>query len=232
MINTRKDIVTVGRRREILMFGAGQRFVHWLHTLAFAVLMLTGATLYMPWLSNSLARGEGGYTLRLLHRVGAVGFMLVPVLYVIFDPKGLAADMKRLLTWGKDDVGWFKAAPRYYFLGDEEAMPPQDKFNTGQKMFYLAVVTCMMLFIITGLVMWFAKGAVPVWMFQWSVFVHDLCTITYGAFFLLHLMLAVAHPLMRGALDEMIFGWVPEEYVKRHHAKYYQQKYGASQKEY
>jgi formate dehydrogenase subunit gamma len=221
------EIVTIGKRREILMFGGRQRFVHWLHTAAFILLMLTGLTLYIPWLSNSLARGEGGYVLRLVHRIGAVFFMLAPVLFAIFDPRGLVADLKRLLTWDKDDWGWFKAAPRYYFLGDDEAMPPQDKFNTGQKIFYLAVVTCAALFILTGLIMWFAKGAVPARMFQWSVFVHDLCTITYGAFFLLHLMLAVAHPLMRGALDEMIFGWVPEEYVKHHNAKYYQKRFGA-----
>jgi formate dehydrogenase subunit gamma len=228
MMNEEKEIVMVGKRKEVLMFGAGQRFVHWLHTAAFIVLTITGAMIYIPWLGESIARGDGGHVVRLVHRVGAIAFMLVPVLYVIFDPKELWADIKRLLTWGKDDVGWFKAAPRYYFLGDEEAMPPQDKFNTGQKIFYLVVAICMGIFIITGLIMWFGKGTVlpsfvvPTWVFQWSVFLHDLSMIAYVASFLLHLMLAVAHPLMRGAIDEMIFGWMTEDYVKSHHPKYYE----------
>jgi cytochrome b subunit of formate dehydrogenase len=36
---------------------------------------------------------------------------------------------------------------------------------------------------------------------------------------------------MKGAINGMLFGWMPEEYVKHHHAKYYQQKYGASESE-
>jgi formate dehydrogenase subunit gamma len=218
-------------RKELLMFNATQRLVHWLHTGAFALLMLTGIMIYVPWFSRTMASGEGGYVIRLLHRVGAVAFMLVPVIYIFFTPREWAAAMKRIFTWGKEDLGWARAAPAYYFLGDEEAMPPQDKYNTGQKLFYLVVVLCMAAFIGTGLVMWFGKGAVPAWMFQWSVFVHDLCTVAYGAFFLVHFVLSVMHPLMKGAINGMLFGWMPEEYVKHHHAKYYQQKYGASESE-
>jgi formate dehydrogenase subunit gamma len=205
------------------MFDITQRLVHWLHTAAFAVLMLTGIVLYIPWFGSSVGAGDGGYVIRLLHRVGAVAFMLVPLIYVIFSPRAFFAAMKRVFTWGKEDLGWLQAAPAYYFLGDEEAMPPQDKYNTGQKLFYLVVVVCMVGFIVTGLLMWFGKGVLPVGIFQWSVFVHDLCTIAYGAFFLVHFVLSVMHPLMKGALNGMIFGWMPEDYVKHHHAKYYEQ---------
>jgi formate dehydrogenase subunit gamma len=211
------------KRDEILVFSAGQRFVHWLHTVAFAVLMVTGVALYAPWFGNTVAAGAGGHAVRLVHRIGAIAFMLVPVCYLLFDPAGLFAAMKRVFTWGKEDLGWLRAAPAYYFQGDEEAMPPQDKYNTGQKLFYLVVIVCMVGFIVTGLIMWFAKGAVAVWIFQWSVFLHDLCTIAYAAFFLVHFALSVMHPLMKGALNGMLFGWMPREYVKQHHAKYYEE---------
>jgi formate dehydrogenase subunit gamma len=161
--------------------------------------------------------------LRLIHRIGAILFMLVPVIYIVFDPKGWVADMKRIFTWGSDDLGWLKAAPRYYFFGDEEAMPPQDKFNTGQKLFYLVVVVCMVGFIVTGLIMWLWRDAVSPTVFQWSVLLHDICAIAYAAFFLVHFMLSAMHPLMKGAINGMLFGWMSEEYVKRHHAKYYEQ---------
>jgi len=62
-----------------------------------------------------------------------------------------------------------------------------------------------------------------VWVFQWSVILHDLCTIAYAAFFLIHFLLSVMHPLMKGAINGMLFGWMPEEYIKHHHAKYYEQ---------
>ncbi|MGD2178823.1 MAG: hypothetical protein PVG71_13495, partial [Anaerolineae bacterium] len=118
--------------RQLLMFNTTQRFVHWLHTAAFALLMVTGVVLYVPWFGASVGAGEGGYVVRLVHRVGAVAFMLVPVAYVFFSPREFVAAMKRVFTWSKADLGWLRAAPAYYFLGDEEAMPPQDKYNTGQ----------------------------------------------------------------------------------------------------
>ena len=214
-------------RKEILMFNTTQRLVHWLHTAAFALLMLTGIMIYVPWFSRTMATGSGGYVIRALHRLGAIAFMLVPVIYIVFSPKECLEAMKRIFTWGKEDLGWLQAAPAYYFLGDEEAMPPQDKYNTGQKLFYLVVVVCMAGFIFTGLLMWFGKQLVPAWAFQWSVFIHDLCTVAYGAFFLVHFVLSVMHPLMKGAINGMLFGWMPEDYVKHHHAKYYQEKYGA-----
>ncbi|HHN94307.1 MAG TPA: hypothetical protein ENK17_06025 [Anaerolineae bacterium] len=211
------------QQKEILMFSTGQRFVHWLHAIAFGLLITTGAMLYIPAFSTTIAQGAGGQMLRLIHRIGAIAFMLVPVIYIVFDPKGWVADMKRIFTWGSDDLGWLKAAPRYYFLGDEEGMPPQDKFNTGQKLFYLVVVVCMVGFIVTGLIMWLWREAVSPTVFQWSVVLHDLCAIAYAAFFLVHFMLSAMHPLMKGAINGMLFGWMSEEYVKRHHAKYYEQ---------
>jgi cytochrome b subunit of formate dehydrogenase len=44
-----------------------------------------------------------------------------------------------------------------------------------------------------------------------------------SAFFLVHFYLAVAHPLMRAGLNAIRFGFFPEEYVKRHHAKWYEE---------
>jgi len=211
------------KQKELLVFNTTERFVHWLHTAAFALLMITGAILYIPLFGHSLGRDASGYMVRLIHRIGAVAFMLVPVLYIVSDPRTFLADMKRILTWGLSDFGWLAAAPRYYFLGDEEAMPPQGKYNTGQKLFYLTVAVCMVGFIVTGLIMWLGKGTVSAGLFQWSVFVHDLCTIAYAAFFLVHFVLAVAHPLMKGMLTAILFGWAPEEYVKQHHAKYYEE---------
>ena len=90
-------------KKEILMFGTGQRFVHWLHTAAFATLIVTGAMIYVAPFGNSIARGDGGHLIRLTHRVGAIAFMLVPICYFVFDPRGLFGSLKRIFSWSKDD---------------------------------------------------------------------------------------------------------------------------------
>jgi len=210
------------KEKPILFFTTTQRFVHWLHVMAFLLLLVTGVVLYVPQF-HPFAKGLAGETSRLLHRIGAILLAAVPLIYIIFDPRQFARSMKEIFTWSSDDLGWLKGAPAYYFLGDEKAMPPQGKFNTGQKLFYLTVVIALVIFGLTGLIMWFGKGVVPVALFQWSVFLHDLAAIATAAFFLVHFMLSVMHPLMKGSLESMLFGWIGEEYVKSHHRKWYEE---------
>lgn len=209
-------------KRTILAFSTAQRFVHWLIVVAFSVLVLTGMVLYVPQLWP-LAQGEAGMLLRQFHRWGVIIAFVATLIYIIFDLRGLATSMKRILTWSPDDMSWLRAAPAYYFFGDDSAMPPQDKFNTGQKLWYLTVVIGGLALFITGLLIWFGKGSIPAGLFQWSVFLHDLAAIAVSAFFLVHLYLAIAHPMMRAGLDAIRFGFFPEEYVKHHHAKWYEE---------
>jgi formate dehydrogenase subunit gamma len=207
-------------KKTIVAFSSTQRLVHWLVVVAFSLLILTGMVLYVPGL-GPLARGEAGWIFRQWHRWGVIIAALAAIIYVILDLKGLVTSMKKIFTWSGDDLGWLEAAPAYYFFGDESAMPPQDKYNTGQKLWYLIVVIGGLVLGITGLLMWFGKGSIPPTLFQWSVFLHDLAAIAMTAFFLVHFYLATMHPLMKAGLDSMRFGTFPEEYVKTHHAKWY-----------
>jgi len=204
----------------IRIFTTQERLVHWLHTVTFAVLLLTGLFMYFQDLRPFVV-GDAGELSRFLHRMGALVMGIVPLLFILTDYKTFFANVRRLLSWGKEDLEWLKGAPRYYFLGDESAIPPQPKFNTGQKLLYVVVMVGYLVFGVTGLLMWGGKGAVDPLLFMLCVFVHDLMFIAWFAFFLVHLALAVIHPLMKGALDGMVFGWMPEKYVEHHHAKYY-----------
>jgi cytochrome b subunit of formate dehydrogenase len=47
--------------------------------------------------------------------------------------------------------------------------------------------------------------------------------------FLVHFALSVMHPLMRGAINGMLSGWVPEEYIRSHHAMWYEEIAGEQQ---
>ena len=209
-------------RREVLAFNAAERFVHWLTVASFTVLLFTGLVLYLPQLSP-FAMGPAGQACRLLHRAAAIAFGLVPFIYLLFDPWGLVNSVREIFTWSRSDFGWLKAAPTYYFLGDEEAMPPQSRFNTGQKLFYCTVVITIFILGVTGLVMWFDKGTAPPLLWQWTVILHDLAMIALTGMTMVHVVLATIHPVMEGGIAAMLTGWLPEEYVARHHAKWYEQ---------
>lgn len=193
------------------------RILHWIHSGAFVLLFLTGLILFIPGLS---ALAEDSWT-RVIHRIGAVIFIVIPIIYLIINPAAVGRGLKKAFTWSSADMGWLKAAPGYYFLGREKGMPPQDDMNSGQKVWWLITIVFGAIFVITGLIMWFGKTSAPPSLLEWMVFIHDIAFIVTGAMFLLHIYLGVFHPMMNEAWGSMWRGKISEEYAKKHHAKWY-----------
>lgn len=219
-----KDTTEAVTIRWIPKYTLVERTMHWLHTATFVPLALTGLILYLPFL-QPLAQGGAGQLLRLIHRVAAVLFGLLPILYLIIQPRRLLMSLREFL-FDKEDIGWLKGAFGYYLLGKHAAMPPQGRFNTGEKMNGMIMVLSWITFGITGLVMWFGKGIVSTTLFRWMVVFHDLAMIASVCMFLVHLYLAVAHPLMWAGLVSMRFGVTSADYAAEHHARWY---YGPKQ---
>ena len=193
------------------------RILHWIHSGAFVLLFLTGLILFIPGLG---VLAEDGWT-RVIHRIGAVIFIIIPIIYLIINPAAVGRGLKKAFSWNSEDMGWLKAAPGYYFLGRETDMPPQDEMNTGQKMWWLMTIVFGLIFVLTGLVMWFAKTTAAPGVLQWMTFIHDVAFIVTGAMFLLHIYLGVFHPMMTEAWSSMTGGKISAEYAKKHHAKWY-----------
>jgi formate dehydrogenase subunit gamma len=204
--------------RWIPRYSSLERFLHWGHAFTFIPLALTGIVLFTPAL-EPLARGDAGLFMRLVHRIAAVFFVGVPIVYALLEPRRLLQTL-RDLRFGKDDLNWLKGVFPYYLLGRHIAMPPQSRFNTGEKLNVVVLVSGTILFAITGAIMWFGKGLIPVELYQACVMVHDLTMIATVAMFILHFYLAVIHPMMWQSLVSMRYGYVSESYAREHHAKW------------
>jgi formate dehydrogenase subunit gamma len=158
-----------------------------------------------------------------IHRIGAAIFIIAPLIYIPMNWQATKRGIKEAFSWGASDIGWLKAAPLYYFLGDEKDMPPQGSMNTGQRLWWLIVLVSGVIFTITGLIMWFAKTSAPAAVLQWMVFLHDVAFILAGTMLLLHIYLGLFHPLMNEAWKSIYKGTVSVEYAKKHHAKWYEE---------
>ena len=120
---------TVEHEHQVLRYRTKQRIVHALLATSFVVLLLTGLVLLwdpLGWLA------AGGWS-RLIHRIGAIGFLAVPAAYLILDRKGARELVYDSFRYDRDDIEWFKTMYRY-FLGHAVEMPPQGRLNAGQKL--------------------------------------------------------------------------------------------------
>jgi formate dehydrogenase subunit gamma len=213
------DSNTVVAIRWIPRYDQSERVLHWVHTATFFVLALTGMTLFFPWL-RPFAQGESGMICRLVHRIAGVIFAAVPIAYAVFKPRRLVATLKDLRVSSRD-FGWLKAVPFYYLLGRHGVMPPQGRFNAGEKMNIIVLASSTVLFTISGCVMWFGKGTVPAGLFNAMVILHVITMAAALTMFLVHFYLATVHPLMWQSLVGMRFGVVSESFAREHHAAWY-----------
>ncbi|MFC1903865.1 formate dehydrogenase subunit gamma [Chloroflexota bacterium] len=205
--------------QEVEMYRKPTRILHWIHMIAFCVLFLTGLVLFIPQLG---VLAQDSWT-RVIHRIAAVIFVVAPLIYIPMNWKSTKEGLKLAFSWGAGDIGWLKAAPRYYFFGDEKAMPAQGRMNTGQKMWWFIVIVFGVLLAITGVVMWFAKTTASPAVLQWMVFIHDIAFIVTGAMLFVHIYLGVIHPLMTESWKAIYKGKVSTEYARLHHGKWYEE---------
>ncbi len=207
----------MSEERTVERFKKRTVWLHWIHTLAFLILLVTGGILLIPGMGGAAA---GGIT-RLIHRITVVFFVGAPVIYFIRDPKMSLHFIRESFTWGIDDIRWVSKAPDYYFGGNEDDMPPQGHINTGQKMWQFIIIATSVIFLITGIIMWFFKEIVPAGLFQWSVVLHDFAFILAALMLLVHIYLGVVHPRMTESLKSMIDGKISRKYARNHYGKWY-----------
>jgi len=212
-------------QHEVERYRKPVRILHWVHAGAFVMLFLTGLVLFIPQL-GFLA--QDSWT-RVIHRMAAVIFVAAPIIYLPLNWQASWKGIKEAFSWGGDDIGWLKAAPRYYFLNDEKTMPPQPHMDTGQKMWWLIVIVFGVIFVLTGVIMWFFKEIAPVALLQWMVLLHDIAFIVTGTMLFVHIYLGVFHPLMTESWDAMTGGKISTEYAKSHHGRWYQDVTGGKE---
>lgn len=201
-------------------YNRSDMLMHWTVAAGFVLALITGYAVFFEGTSALLVT-EAGYIVRLLHRIGAVMFVVAPVIYFIFSKKRFG--FLQAFKWNKNDLGWLKAAPKHYFVGGG-GMPPQEKYNTGQKMYYLFAVVCGVLLAFTGFALWFGWFSSVMGLVM--IFIHDLSAILLTLFFFVHVYLTVFHPNERVSFNAMASGYMDKDYAEHHHELWYDEVNG------
>lgn len=191
-----------------------ERICHWLTGFAYVYCFATGLAFYSPYLFWLAVILGGGPTSRFWH----------PIIGVIF----VAAQIWMHQIWSDDvhmtaaDKEWLEKR-KYYIENQDEKVPPQGKFNAGQKIYYWAMFYGAFLLLFSGLFVWFPEY-VPRAVRPWMIFIHEgAALITIGAF-IIHVYMSVF--MVPGSVDAMVHGAVSKDWARTHHRLWFHQKTG------
>jgi len=191
----------------IRRFSKSERAIHWVNALGFFFVLATGLILYLPGLSIVVGRRQ---FIQDAHFYGGVGWVAsLLVVAVLGDRRGLLRTARELDVFQREDVNWLtRRRPR-----------EQPRFNAGQKINAALTAAFMVLFLVSGLLLWFGEQDTRL-RFASTVILHDGLLYASLALLLGHLYLALIHPTTRHALRGMVLGDVREDWARKHHARW------------
>lgn len=219
----REDVERVER------FNFVSRLTHWGHTVTFLLCLFTGLVLFLDGV-DWLAAVFGGYRgAGLVHRISAVFMTLFIIIFVIFNFKVLINWIKDILRFGKNDIIFVMKFP-LEFLGFHVKMPPQTKFNGGEKGNSMLTPTCVILLVISGYIMWFPSVFAP-GLVRLAYPIHDIAMVLSTFMVCMHGYLGSFHPGSGESFWGMWKGTVRADWAKHHHAIWYEETYGEKKAE-
>ena len=204
------------RPGELLRHPVYTRVLHWSVAGSFILALLSGFAIYSPWLYRWLTPLFGGGPMtRLLHPWFSIAFVALVVLQFVH--------WLRPMSWTRDDSRWMRRLKQY--VTNTEKLEPEyvGFFNAGQKLYFWAIVATALIFLVTGIPMWFpatfGRAAVAV-----SYVLHDIAAVVMLVGFIVHLYEGTAS--QPGTFQSMTRGTVEKRWAWTHHPAWYQDMTG------
>jgi formate dehydrogenase subunit gamma len=202
---------TVVHRGELLRHPVYTRVLHWSVAITFVLALLSGFAIYSPWLYRWLTPLFGGGAItRFLHPWFGLAFTVA----FFFQFLNWFAPMR----WNDADSRWMRRL-RAYATNQEKSEPEETGFfNGGQKLYFWTIALSAILFLITGILLWFTN-IVPRWVVAVSYVVHDLAALIMLAGFIIHIYEGTA--AQPGTFRSMTDGTVTRDWARTHHPAWY-----------
>jgi formate dehydrogenase subunit gamma len=193
-------------------YSLSERVNHWIGALSYIYLLMTGLAFWSPYLFWLAVVVGGGPTARFWH----------PWLGLVFTASLLWAfsQWRGDMQVDYDDRAWAKSISKYIENKDEE-LPPQGRFNYGQKLFFWGMFYSIILLLLSGLALWFTDS-LP-WGLRFlrylAILIHaSVAMITIGLF-LIHVYMSTI--MEEGSFGSMVHGTVTRAWAWTFHRKWY-----------
>jgi formate dehydrogenase subunit gamma len=197
---------------EIVRYSYSERMCHWLSGLSYLYCLMSGLALFSPYLYWLAFLLGGGPAARFWHPWAGLVFMTAVLWMHILWRRDMPLD--------DVDRQWAKSI-KNYITNKDELLPPQGRFNAGQKQFYWIMFYGTWALLISGLVMWFPelmpRGSN--WIREVAILTHECAALATIGAFIIHVYMAVF--MVAGGFRGMVSGRVSTRFAKAHHRLWY-----------
>lgn len=201
----------------ILRYTLEERINHWFGTVVYTYCLITGLAFWSPYMYWLAALVGGGPAARFWHPWFGLAFTASMLLmYIHWDRDMRIIDADR--RW-RDEM-------KFYIKNEDEKLPPEGRFNYGQKLFFWLMVWGIILLLISGIGLWFVEG-IPrslSWLRYLAVTVHVIAALATIGGFIVHVYMSTA--FVRGSFTAMVQGGVSAAWAWTHHRLWYEQVTG------
>src|SRR5512133_3271289 len=131
--------------KDLTRYTPRERTNHWMVAICFILIALSGLTFFHPlfWPFSELF--GGGVWTRILHPF--IGLLMAFCFALLF------LQFRSFMHMTPNDWEWLKHADEL-IKGNEYKMPPQGKYNAGQKIQFWSAAVCIVLMLFSGVIMW------------------------------------------------------------------------------
>jgi formate dehydrogenase subunit gamma len=211
------------RPRLVERFTRAERTLHWSYALLFLILLLSGLGLYLgPGDNPVLDRRE---LMRTIHLDAAVALCALFLLVAAGSPGTLRRLWRDVEWFDRDDARWLARVWLPARLR-RRPLPPQGRFNAGQKLNTVLTAAATVGLTVTGTLM-FGGGHLPTSLSGAADTWHLLLMKAMYPLVVGHLVIALLLPSTRGALRGIVTGRVMLDFARRRHARWVDSLEGA-----
>jgi len=180
---------------------------HWIMAVSCLILIITGYG-FLFKLEQVYALFGSNATMKLMHNWAGVIF-IVSLFATMFNY------LREALTYDSDDWAWIKMGGGYLTRQKVKA-PPMGKLNTGQKLYYLAILAAGIVIAASGFSIWLVTGTRTLTL---------LSHLTHNLAFILFIVAVPAHAYLGtlanpGTFRIMVYGTVPIEFARKKYPKW------------
>ncbi|MCK9526603.1 MAG: cytochrome b/b6 domain-containing protein [Limnochordia bacterium] len=193
--------------------------IHWGHAVSCVVLLVTGVMLGFLFVPRLVGTPQmAGFMLN-LHFVGVLVFMFSVSMHITDVYVG--GKFKEHMPEAHD----LEDAIAHYAAKLGLATPKKEgKFLASERLSYPMWIVSVGLVILTGVI----KVSAHYWnlpgeLMKVTTFLHDVAAILVLLNLMAHITMSTIVPWSWPLIKSMLFGWIPLDYVKHHHALWYEE---------